>query len=311
MSSRAEDIPLSRTSSSTRAEARALQRLAQTGTLSRIRPGVFADTAAVAGLDLRGRHVLAIRAALPKTPSTSMLSHLSAVALYGWPHIGAWPSRVHAVDTAASREIHRDAVTLHRSLDGPVEPATHVFEGRMVLPPTATAVETARTVPFSQALVILDHVLRSGITTLDRLVERVAWSSARGRGTAELAVLRASGRRESVGESFAAARMIEIGAPRFEEQHEFRSADGTVDRVDFWLPEFGVVVEFDGRQKYVDPAMRHGRSGADVLWDEKRREDRLRAHPDVCGVIRVRWWHLVDPDRLRALFREHGVPVTR
>ena len=44
-----------------------------------------------------------------------------------------------------------------------------------------------------------------------------------------------------------------------------------------------MAVEFDGRVKYTDPW--RGRSPGQVLWDEKRREDELRAL-DI-GVVRI------------------------
>ncbi len=65
-------------------------------------------------------------------------------------------------------------------------------------------------------------------------------------------------------------------------QHEFRDDDGTIGFVDFWFPDQGVVLEFDGRVKYRDHA-RRGMTAADVLVAEKQREDRLRRHPDVRG----------------------------
>ncbi|MBA2507671.1 MAG: hypothetical protein H0V32_02960 [Nocardioidaceae bacterium] len=44
-------------------------------------------------------------------------------------------------------------------------------------------------------------------------------------------------------------------------------------RVDFRLRDYRVVVEFDGRAKY---ATAEGVADVQVLWDEKRREDRIR-----------------------------------
>ncbi|MFZ7087048.1 hypothetical protein [Curtobacterium sp. RRHDQ10] len=300
-------IQLLRTSSSTRSTARRLQRLARTGALTRIRPGVFAAPDRLVDLDAVEWHVLRLRAVLPRLPPGAMPSHLTAAALYGWPHIGSWPERVHVTDQTALTDRQRDGLTVHRALDGAIGQVTHVFDGLSVLPMAATAVELARALPMPESLVILDHLLRTGSVTRDAVEHRVERTREKGRGAVARVVGLASGRRESVGESYCAARMVEIGAPSFEEQHEFRHADGTMDRVDFWLPDLGIVVEFDGRQKYEDPTMRGGRDAPDVLWDEKRREDRIRRRPEVHTFIRVRWWHLVDPDRLRALFREHGV----
>ena len=69
-------------------------------------------------------------------------------------------------------------------------------------------------------------------------------------------------------------------------------------RVDFLWPEHRTIGEFDGRLKYDDPAR---------LWDEKRREDSMRA----IGYRFVRWtWADAYGDftptaaRLRASFAD-------
>jgi hypothetical protein len=45
--------------------------------------------------------------------------------------------------------------------------------------------------------------------------------------------------------------------------------------VDAWFDDAAVAVEFDGRVKYTDPW--RDRDPGQVLWEEKRREDALRA----------------------------------
>ena len=74
-----------------------------------------------------------------------------------------------------------------------------------------------------------------------------------------------------------------------------------------------IAVEFDGRIKYTDPW--RGRSAGQVLWDEKRREDELRAL-DI-RVVRVvdsdigpRTWPAVEA-RLRDLLASPAPPVRR
>src|SRR5674476_401682 len=57
---------------------------------------------------------------------------------------------------------------------------------------------------------------------------------------------------------------------------EIRGRPADHGRVDFWWPGARVVGEFDGRVKY-GRANPSGRPPEDVLWDEKLREDRLRA----------------------------------
>jgi hypothetical protein len=72
---------------------------------------------------------------------------------------------------------------------------------------------------------------------------------------------------ESVGESRLRVLMHAYGLPAPELQVEIHDADGFVARVDFFVREYGVVVEFDGMVKY-------GGGSASVLIQEKTREDR-------------------------------------
>lgn len=300
----ADAITLLRTSDADRARGRDLQRRTADGSFVRVRHGVYVATAAWEALDGRAKHLVRVRAVLPSIPRGAVLSHDSAAAVHGVPRLSAWPAKVHATDPTATEDVRRAGHVVHA---GPVRASSFEFHGVRVAALAQTAVELARRSSFCEAAVILDHALRSGVRRgiLSDLIEQAGpWGSTRAAGA--LAVCNAL--HESVGESYLAARCREVGAPDMVPQVEFRRDDGSVDRVDFWVPELGLVIEFDGRQKYEDVNMLGGRSGADVLWAEKLREDRIRAHPQVRGFVRVTWWHLVDPERLRALFRLHGVP---
>ena len=89
------------------------------------------------------------------------------------------------------------------------------------------------------------------------------------------AVALADGRAESPLETRGRLRIVGAGLPRPELQVEIRTGGRLVGVVDAWFDEAAVAVEFDGRVKYTDPW--RGRSPERVLWDEKRREDELRA----------------------------------
>jgi hypothetical protein len=68
--------------------------------------------------------------------------------------------------------------------------------------------------------------------------------------------------------------VLAAGLPRPELQVEVYGAAGFVGRLDAWFEQPAVALEFDGRVKYLEPY--RGRSPAQVLWDEKCREDALR-----------------------------------
>lgn len=287
-----------------RTTARRFQRMARAGTLQRLVPGVYLRPDDWDGLDARSRHLVLIRALAPRLPRDAAISHLSAAAVRGWAHIGRWPDRVQVTQAGRARsEISRVTVRSSPPFDAE-RPGADTFAGVELVSAAATAVGAVLDATFSRAVVLLDDAYRKGLrpAEVEPLVEQ---HGPRGRVHLERVLRTSDLRHESVGESFCAARLAELGFVDVVAQQEFPRQDGSVDRVDFWLPSVGFVVEFDGRQKYTDPTMTGGRAPADVLWQEKIREDRIR--PQVNGFIRVRWWHLVDPDRLRALFRQFGL----
>lgn len=288
--------------------ARLLQRRHASGSLVRLLAGVYIATDEWDALSSTGQHLARARAIAPRLPRGSEFSHVTAALIHGWPLVGDAPDRVHVVDPAVPVIQHRAGLVRHPGDPTPRTTAT-AFDGVPVTAPLDTATALITTGSPHIAAVAVDAGIRQGVLALDDLRGVVPVRPARGSVRAETVLSALDARHESVGESFAAIRFVQVGLPPCEPQVEFRHRDGTVDRVDFWFPSLGVVVEFDGRQKYVDPSMLQGRDPADVLWAEKRREDRIRALPAVRAVIRVTWWHLVEPDRLRALFRSHGVLV--
>ena len=122
----------------------------------------------------------------------------------------------------------------------------------------------------------LDGALVAGRVTAQQLGDGVAdlrgWPGVR---RAARAVALADGRAESPLETRGRLRIVGAGLPRPELQVEIRASGRLVGVVDAWFEEAAVAVEFDGRVKYLDPW--RGRTPREVLWEEKRREDELRA----------------------------------
>ncbi|MGL4177368.1 MAG: type IV toxin-antitoxin system AbiEi family antitoxin domain-containing protein, partial [Dermatophilaceae bacterium] len=162
--------------------------------------------------------------------------------------------------------------------------------------PVATALaQLAVDTGIVHGVVSADAALRTGATctiALEAAVAEVRGSRHGSRAVAMLDLL--DGRRESVGESRCGVALAMAGID-VEPQVRIRDDDGRVfARVDFLVRGTKVVVEFDGRVKYEsgDPA---------VLWDEKRREDRLRRLGYV--VVRVTWADLERPGAVAAKVR--------
>lgn len=157
---------------------------------------------------------------------------------------------------------------------------------------------------FSGAVILLDAVRRRGIADADPWLPWLGEGIRRRRW--ERAWAFADGAAESVGESFSRAVLHEIGAPPPELQRRIPTSAGAF-RVDFCWPELGVVGEFDGREKYLDPEMSGGSDPRLVHLREKDREDELRSMGWV--VVRWGWQDLLDPAGLIVRLRRAGVPV--
>lgn len=117
----------------------------------------------------------------------------------------------------------------------------------------------------------------------------------------------ADGRSESVGESWSRVLMGSLGFAAPTLQHAERLPNGRVARADFCWEEAGVLGEFDGRVKYSRGHQLQGLELEQVLYQEKLREDALRALGWV--VVRWGWDELRRPRELARRLRAAGVPL--
>ncbi|MFD2092952.1 hypothetical protein ACFSHS_15360, partial [Blastococcus deserti] len=120
------------------------------------------------------------------------------------------------------------------------------------------------------------------------------------------------GRAESPLETRGRLRMLGAGLPAPELQTEIRAGGRLVGVVDAWFEAAAVAVEFDGRIKYTHPWRE--RPAERVLWEEKRREDGLRAL-DIRVVLVAdadlgNGWPATE-ERLRRLLATPGPPLRR
>ncbi|HSF97211.1 MAG TPA: hypothetical protein VLA55_00860 [Ornithinibacter sp.] len=132
-----------------------------------------------------------------------------------------------------------------------------------------------------------DHALHVGKVTVDQLTTAATLvSSWPGSSRVRAMLAFVDGRSESVGETRCRIELMAHGI-QLTPQMPIHEANGSlVGRVDFLVEGRMVIVEFDGKVKYAD-------GDANVLWDEKRREDRLRALGYI--VVRITWADLERP----------------
>lgn len=235
------------------------------------------------------------------------MSHASAVVMHELPWFGPLPDRVALTDPTRDR-----AQRLRFSDKVPArgrDVATVLIDGVETTDLVTTAIDVALRSDRGHALVVLDAVLRRGVDRHDLLAELESRPTRRGAQRVRALLELADGRIESAGESLALLVMHDLGLPRPELQHEF-SVDGRcIARVDFWFPEQGVVVEFDGLVKYRAGEVRGARTAEEVVIAEKFREDAVRAVPGVRGLARLIWREVLPGGDAPSTLRRSGLPV--
>jgi len=172
-----------------------------------------------------------------------------------------------------------------------------------------TIVDHARHARLESGIAACDSALHLGLTTREALLTELCRvpRGARGRSMANLAVHLADGSAESPLESLSRTRMFQASLPMPQLQHWFDDGDGRIGRTDFYWPQLGLVGESDGELKYEMSQEDPGRGVIDALLREKKREQRLRRHPDIDDVARWDWGEALPPGKLHAVLAAHGV----
>lgn len=277
----------------------------RTGGLVPICRGVYRRAEFVSADD-DDRYLALLRGTQLTARADLVFAQLSAARIWRLPIIGAWPRTVHVTDER--RDGSRSTAGIVRHNWG-VPGVAIELHGLRVTPLVQTVVDVARFAPFEVGIAMADsalHGLRAPDggwiraplprAALEETVGRL--SGARGCVRAREVVAFADERSESAGESLSRVniRMLRLPTPVLQQQFD----DGLGRMItDFWWPEANLVGEFDGRGKYLRDEFTRGRSTAEIVLAEKRREDRIR----VLGPSVTRWdW---DTARSLPLLREH------
>lgn len=214
--------------------------------------------------------------------------HHSAAALWGMPTIGEWPATVHVAAIAGARGRTKGDVHEHVLPDG-VTLLTH--RGELLTSVADTAVGLACVLPFADAVAIADfalHVPRGGsalCTGVDLESSLQLYRGRKGYPAARAVIRFADGLSGSPGESHSRANMHLCGFVIPELQVPFHDSCGLIGVTDFFWRSINRIGEFDGLGKYLREEFARGKDPAQVVIDEKIREDRLRA----CGPSVSRW----------------------
>ncbi len=219
----------------------------------------------------------------------AVLAGMSAVLAHGIPVWGA-PLTTPSIVRPVKRAGGMGAFWVRPTRGEPV--ATEWGPASMV---SAALVQHAVDRGIVPGVVSADAALRERLVTEEELREEAAAVATWPHASRAASMLRfMDGRRESVGESRCGVALAMAGIAVTPQATITDRRGEFVARVDFLVDGADVVVEFDGKVKYAagDPA---------VLWDEKRREDRLRRLGYV--VVRITWADLERPGAVAAAVR--------
>jgi hypothetical protein len=299
-----------------------IRRLLRSGVLTPVRRGAYAEGPPD---DRDVGHALLLHAALAELGPGAVASHVSAVVVHGLPTWGLPLDRAHVTfdrptGGRVDRRLHVHTAPLHR--DDVV-----VVGGTAVTSPARTVVDIARRAQFDAAVAMADAALLAARRTDPGSLPTVA-VQAGGQGAADPPVFRAAldaavrrakgwpgvpaarrvvacadGRAESVGESRSRIAIARAGLPPPVLQLPVTLA-GSTAYADFGWPARRTLGEFDGKVKY-GRLLKPGQEPGDAVYDEKLREDEVRALG--WEVVRWRWVDLRDfgstAARIRSRFR--------
>ena len=205
---------------------------------------------------------------------------VSAAIAYGLSVSYSAIGKIQVASPHGSKTYHKGTV-VSRHIDIDAEVGECVGD-LPLLPINRVLLDCARDLSFRNAVAVIDSALHMGLTTKDELI--VYFEAKKGyrgiRRAREIAQF-CDPRAESGGESIARVAMWELGFSAPDLQVEFKDpVEGKSYFVDFcWRLDGGRVIvgELDGGEKYINPAMTHGRSPEQVRRAERLRESRLTA----------------------------------
>jgi len=278
-----------------------LARARRAGDIVRIRQGAYVLTPIWEQADRVGRHLLLVGAVVKLYDDRVAISHQSACVTQGGPNWGLDLSTAHLTNLYGIGERSAARVTHHRGTCR-VGDVSRTGTG-WITSPTRSALDTATLAGRDAAVCVLDWYLNQGLVTEEELrvglAAKLEWADTLSLFTK---VQLCDGRSESVGETRSRLLCIDRRLPMPELQFKIFHPSGLIaGRTDFAWPEYRLLGEFDGLQKYLR-TRRPGETLEQAVLREKAREDLLR---ELTGwkFIRLVWRDLEVPSVTEARIR--------
>lgn len=245
----------------------------RTGLLERYQYGVYVRAAylATAEADPATRHALraaAVMLSLAARPAAA--SHESAALIHGLDLLRA--PAPEAVSVTCRPGGYRGRLSSGALVHSAQLPRGHVMRhhGVWVTTATRTVVDLARSLSFTEGVVVADSALRLGKTTEGGLAEMLRMCARwPGIERARRVVAFADELAESVLESCARVVFAQAGLPPPTLQATIADKNGEfIGRVDFYWPQYQTIAESDGMAKYADPGRARYQIKRDILLRE-------------------------------------------
>ncbi|MFT4245840.1 MAG: hypothetical protein QM571_04900 [Micrococcaceae bacterium] len=174
----------------------------------------------------------------------------------------------------------------------------------LITTPEQTVIDCARKLPFINALVIADSERNNGYRLSDIKTVLNNKSFTRGRLKVQKVLDFSTNLADSPAETIARVRLHEIGMhePTLQKSLYY---EGRTFRVDIAYPQFGLIIEVDGKQKYFD----FGNDAETTIYKEKLRQDIIERND--WKIIRLTWKDLQNLHLLKQIFRPYLTQHTK
>jgi hypothetical protein len=263
------------------------------GVISRVRHGAYVPAQVWAGADDLTRHRLRAHAVLRSHDSRLALSHTSAAVEHGLRLYRPDLRRIHVTSLDGSIARSTPEITYHTGSCR--DDDLRLVNDQLVIEPIRAGIEAASLSGVDEGVVVLDSVIDLKMGTLDDIHRRFRELTGQPYCRKLQVVVRLV--REganSMAESLGRQLMWRQHLPEPVLQFEVYDEHGVlVGRCDWAWPEYGLLGEFDGIQKYTR-LRREGESIEETIVREKTREDALR---ELTGwlMVRIIWRELFTP----------------
>jgi hypothetical protein len=278
-----------------------LEHAIRDGLLVRVRHGAYTFRDVWDAANEVGRHSLRAHAVMRSHDAPIALSHTSAAVEHGLRLFRPDLSKVHVITRGKRLARTTGDVVYHRGKFDDDDFA--VVNDQLVVEPVLTGLQAASLTTVAGGIVILDSVIDLDLGSREQIEARYLEIAGHPFSRPLQVTVRLVRKgAQSVGESLSRHMMWTEHLPAPELQFEVRDLDGRlIGTCDFAWPEYGVLGEFDGMEKY-GRLLKEGETPGDAVQREKVREDALREITNWL-MVRIIWKEIFTPGPTGARIR--------